>query len=36
LEAARQIAGHASIKTAQLYNRSGERKRKAEVERVQL
>jgi site-specific recombinase XerD len=36
LEAARQIAGHANIKTTQLYNRSGDRKRKAEVERVQL
>jgi site-specific recombinase XerD len=33
---ARQIAGHANIKTTQLYNRSGDRKRKAEVERVQL
>jgi integrase len=36
LEAARQLAGHANIKTTQLYNRSGDRKRKAEVERVQL
>lgn len=36
LEAARQIAGHASVRTTQLYNRSGERKRRAEVERVQL
>jgi integrase len=36
LEAARQIAGHANIKTTQVYNRSGDRKRKAEVERVQL
>jgi integrase/recombinase XerD len=36
LEAARQIAGHANIKTTQLYNRSGDRKRRAEVERVQL
>jgi len=36
LEAARQLAGHANIKTTQLYNRSGDRKRRAEVERVQL
>lgn len=36
LEAARQLAGHASVKTTQLYNRSGDRKRRAEVERVQL
>ena len=36
LEAARQIAGHASVKTTQLYNRSGDKKRRAEVERVQL
>jgi site-specific recombinase XerD len=36
LETARQVAGHANIKTTQLYNRSGDRKRKAEVERVQL
>jgi site-specific recombinase XerD len=36
LEAARQIAGHSSIKTTQLYNRSGDKKRRAEVERVQL
>lgn len=36
LEAARQIAGHASVKTTQLYNRSGDRTRRAEVERVQL
>jgi integrase len=36
LEAARQIAGHASLKTTQLYNRSGDRRRRAEVERVQL
>lgn len=36
MEAARQVAGHANIKTTQLYNRSGDRKRKAEVERVQL
>jgi integrase len=36
LETARQLAGHANIKTTQLYNRSGDRKRKAEVERVQL
>jgi integrase/recombinase XerD len=36
LESARQLAGHANIKTTQLYNRSGDRKRKAEVERVQL
>ncbi len=32
----RQSAGHANIKTTQLYNRSGDRKRKAEVERVQV
>jgi len=36
IETARQLAGHASVKTTQLYNRSGDRKRKAEVERVQL
>jgi len=36
LEAARQLAGHASVKTTQLYNRSMERTRRAEVERVQL
>jgi site-specific recombinase XerD len=36
LESARQLANHASVKTTQLYNRSGDRKRKAEVERVQL
>ncbi len=36
MEAARQLANHASVKTMQLYNRSGDRKRKAEVERVQL
>ena len=36
LEAARQIAGHASVKTTQMYNRSGDRKRRTEVERVQL
>lgn len=36
LEAARQIAGHSSVKTTQLYNRSGDKKRRAEVERVQL
>jgi site-specific recombinase XerC len=36
LEAARQLAGHASVKTTQLYNRSGDRTRRAEVERVQL
>ncbi len=36
LEAARQIAGHTSVKTTQLYNRSGDRIRRSEVERVQL
>ena len=36
LEAARQLAGHASVKTTQLYNRSGDKKRRAEVERIQL
>lgn len=36
LEAARQIAGHASLKTTQLYNRSGDKRRKNEVEGVQL
>jgi site-specific recombinase XerD len=36
LEAARQIAGHANVKTTQLYNRSGDKRRKSEVERVQL
>ena len=36
LEAARQIAGHADVRTTQLYNRSGDKKQKAEVERVQL
>jgi integrase len=36
LEAARQIAGHASTKTTQLYNRSGDRKHRGEIERVQL
>jgi len=36
LESARQLAGHANIKTTQLYNRSGDKKRRAEVERVQL
>lgn len=36
LEAARQLAGHASVKTTQLYNRSGDMRRRAEVERVQL
>jgi integrase/recombinase XerD len=36
METARQLANHASVKTTQLYNRSGDRKRRAEVERVQL
>jgi site-specific recombinase XerD len=36
MEAARQLAGHANIKTTQLYNRSGDKKQRAEVERVQL
>lgn len=36
IEAARQLAGHASVKTTQLYNRSGDKTRRAEVERVQL
>ena len=36
IEAARQIANHASVKTTQLYNRSGDKKKRAEVERVQL
>ena len=36
IETARQIAGHANIKTTQLYNRSGDKKQRAEVERVQL
>jgi site-specific recombinase XerC len=36
MEAARQLASHANIKTTQLYNRSGDKKQKAEVERVQL
>jgi site-specific recombinase XerC len=36
LDAARQIAGHASVKTTQLYNRSGDKKKRTEVERVQL
>lgn len=36
MEAARQLAGHANIKTTQLYSRSGDKKQKAEVERVQL
>jgi hypothetical protein len=36
MEAARQLTGHANIKTAQLYSRSGDKKRKAELERVQL
>jgi site-specific recombinase XerD len=36
MEAARQLAGHANIKTTQLYNRSGDKRQKAEVERVQL
>lgn len=36
LEAVRQIAGHASVKTTQLYNRSGDKRRRSEVERVQL
>ncbi len=36
LEAARQLAGHASVKTTQLYNRTGDKRRRAEVERVQL
>jgi site-specific recombinase XerD len=36
METARQLANHASVKTTQLYNRSGDKKRKAEVERVQL
>ncbi len=36
LEAARQIAGHANVKTTQLYNRSGDKRRRGEVERVQL
>jgi integrase len=35
MEAARQLAGHANIKTTQLYNRSGDKKQKAEVESVQ-
>jgi hypothetical protein len=36
METARQLANHASVKTTQLYNRSGDKKRKTEVERVQL
>jgi hypothetical protein len=36
MEAARQLAGHANIKTRRLYNRSGDKKQKAEVERGQL
>jgi integrase len=36
LEAARQLAGHADVRTTQLYNRSGDKKQRAEVERVQL
>jgi integrase len=36
METARQLANHASVKTTQLYNRAGDKKRKAEVERVQL
>jgi integrase/recombinase XerD len=36
LESARQLANHASVKTTQLYNRSCDRKQRAEVERVQL
>jgi integrase/recombinase XerD len=36
LETARQLANHVSIKTTQLYNRAGDKKRRAEVERVQL
>jgi site-specific recombinase XerD len=36
LESARQLANHASIKTTQLYNRAGDKKKRAEVERVQF
>jgi site-specific recombinase XerD len=36
MEAARQLAGHADVRTTQLYNRSGDKKQRAEVERVQL
>jgi hypothetical protein len=35
-EAARQIVGHASVKTTQLYKPAGDRKNRTEVERVQL
>lgn len=36
LESARQLANHSSIKTTQLYNRAGDKKKRAEVERVQF
>ncbi len=36
LEAARQLAGHASLQTTQLYDRSGDKRRRSEVERVQI
>jgi integrase len=37
IETARRIAGHANIRTRQLYNHAGDKKKqRAEVERVQL
>jgi integrase len=36
LESARQLANHSSIKTTQLYNRAGDKKKRSEIERVQF
>jgi site-specific recombinase XerD len=36
LETAPQFAAHSGVKTTQIYNRAGDRKRRAELDRVQL